>query len=217
MTLECRRFGQDCIGDNLRSMQSSNPPPAIGDLRQSLRAATSEIHANLHLHAGFAAIQDGTIGLVAYRSLLVRLYGFHVAFEAAVGVSSDRSDWLQEDLTALSVSRNTPLEKIPRCAALPAFDTPASRLGALYVVEGSTLGGRQLARGLDQLLGQAGNVGRRFFHGRGADTTPAWNAFLARMTSSERTAADHTETVEAAVKTFSIYEEWLSGWRHVTQ
>jgi heme oxygenase len=198
-------------------MQSSNPRPAIDDLRQSLRAATCEIHANLHLHAGFASIQDGTIGLAAYRSLLVRLYGFHASFEAAFGVASDRSDWLREDLTALSAGGHTTLDDIPRCTALTACHTPSGRLGALYVVEGSTLGGRHLARSLEPLLGSAGNAGRRFFLGRGAETTPAWNAFLARMTSSARTMAEHRETVAAAVRTFSIYQEWLNGWRQVAQ
>jgi len=198
-------------------MQSSKPRPASDDLRQSLRAATSEIHANLHLHAGFASIQNGTIGLIAYRSLLVRLYGFHVAFEAAFRVESDRSDWLREDLAALSAGGRPTLDEIPRCTALTSSHTPSARLGALYVVEGSTLGGRYLARSLEPLLGSAGNVGRRFFLGRGADTTPAWNAFLARMTSSARTIAEHRETVEAAVRTFSIYQEWLNGWRPVAQ
>jgi hypothetical protein len=70
------------------------------------------------------------------------------------------------------------------------FDTPARRLGALYVVEGSTLGGRHLARNLDPLLGSTESAGRRFFLGRGADTNAAWIGFLARMTLFAGTPAD---------------------------
>jgi heme oxygenase len=181
-----------------------------------LRAATREIHARLHLHAGFLSIQEGRIDRVAYRALLLRLYGFHLAFEAAAGIASVRSGWLADDLTVLNAGGTT-LAEAARCKDLAPFDTPMRRLGALYVVEGSTLGGRQLARNLDPLLGATVSAGRRFFLGRGADTTKAWNALLARMTSSARTSAERKETVEAAVGTFAIFEQWLNGWRDSTE
>jgi len=206
-------YVQGFIGDNpAMAIELAGTPLS---LRQSLRAATSEIHARLHLHAGFAAIQDGTIDLAAYRSLLVRLYGFHVSFEAAAGIPNDRSGWLEDDLAVVSMGGHT-LATVPRCAALPEFDKPARRLGAIYVIEGSTLGGRHLARNLDSLFGPIGSAGRRFFLGRGADTNTAWKAFLARMTFSARAPADRRETVEAAVGTFGIFQEWMDGWRDVT-
>jgi heme oxygenase len=105
------------------------------------------------------------------------------------------------------------LAKIPRCAGPTTVDTPARRLGALYVVEGSTLGGRQLARHLDPLLGTTGSAGRRFFLGRGAETNTVWNAFLAQMALLANTPADRQDAVEAAVQTFGIFQEWLGGWR----
>lgn len=185
------------------------------DIGHSLRAATSEQHARLHRHTGFAAVQSGTIILGDYRALLMRLYGFHVSFEAALGTDADRSDWLQEDLASGMMGAHA-LSTIPRCT-MPAFDTPASRLGALYVVEGSTLGGRQLARGLERLFGADGSSGRRFFLGRGAKTGAAWHAFLARLTLGAGTPHEHREIVAAAVRTFSLFEEWLRGWRDFTE
>jgi heme oxygenase len=184
-------------------------------LRQTLREATSGAHGRLHLHAGFAAIQNGTIELAQYRAILVRLYGFYRPFEAAVAIAADRSTWLQEDLAAVSVGSNA-LATIPRCSAFPRFDTPASQLGALYVVEGSTLGGRTLARNLDQLLGSH-VAGRRFLVGRGSQTNAAWIAFLARLTAAGNTPTGREEIVEAAVTTFSIFEEWLRGWSKLQQ
>jgi heme oxygenase len=181
-------------------------------LRQTLRAATSESHARLHLHAGFAAIQSGTIDLIDYRALLVRLYGFHLSFETAVGIENERSAWLRDDLAALGVGGHT-LATVPRCTALAAFDTPGRRLGALYVVEGSTLGGRHLARNLETLVGLAGRAGRCFFLGRGEDTDAAWHAFLARLAISASAPLVAAQIVAAAVATFSIFEEWLHGWR----
>jgi heme oxygenase len=185
-------------------------------LRQTLREATSEIHERLHLHAGFAAIQNGTIELAQYRAVLIRLYGFYQPFEAAMAIAAERSTWLQDDLAAMTVSGDT-LTTIPRCSAFPRFDTPASQLGALYVVEGSTLGGRTLARNLDPLLGSHVMAGRRFLVGRGSQTNAAWTAFLARLTAAGNTPTGRAEIVEAAVTTFSIFEEWLRGWSNLQQ
>jgi heme oxygenase len=183
-------------------------------LRQALREATSESHARLHLHSGFLAIQNGTVDLDAYRALLIRLYGFHVAFEAAMGISGDRSTWLQEDLTALGIGTEA-LPAIPRCASLPPLDTPGRRLGALYVVEGAMLGGRQLARSLASLLGSAGSRGRHFFLGRGAQTSSAWNAYLEQLDRVADTTAVRLELVASAVDTFNSFEGWVSGWRSI--
>jgi len=185
-------------------------------LRQTLREATSAAHERLHLHAGFAAIQNGTIDLIDYRALLVRLYGFYLPFEAAAGIAVDRSTWLREDLDDVTAGGYAPAT-IPRCAAMPRFATPARQLGALYVVDGSTLGGRRLARHLEPLLGYLGMRGRRFFLGRGAETSEAWNALLARLASAEGTPAVREEIVEAAVTTFDIFEQWLDGWRTLAQ
>lgn len=206
-------------------MQLSDPGPpfpgptagshALGatlSLRQTLRVATSEPHARLHLHSGFAAIQAGTINRDDYRSLLARLFGFHVEFEAAADVARDRSAWLRDDLADLGVDERAQA-CIPRCAALMTLDTPARRLGALYVVEGSTLGGRHLARNLDVLLGATGSAGRHFFLGRGTETAVAWNAFLQRLALLAGTAAVEAEVVATAVATFDIFEEWMRDWR----
>jgi heme oxygenase len=184
-------------------------------LRQSLRDATSAAHERLHHHPGFAAIQNGTIDLAQYRSLLARLYGFYEPFEAAVGIAGDRSAWLRADLAAVTMG-SYPFATIPHCTALARFATPALRLGALYVVEGSMLGGRQLARNLDLLLGSLATEGRRFFLGRGSNTTAEWNVYLARLAAAESTPAARDEIVAAAVTTFSIFEEWLRNWSNVT-
>jgi heme oxygenase len=188
---------------------SAPTPPS---LRETLREATSAAHARLHLHTGLAAIQDGTITRDDYRALLARLYGFHVALETSGGIASERSAWLREDLAALQMDAHT-MATIPRCTALGTFATPERRLGALYVMEGATLGGRHLARQLEPLLGSNGSAGRRFFLGHGADTSTAWNAFLGRLTLSAGVPAARTQIVAAAVEIFGIFEEWLRGWR----
>lgn len=182
-------------------------PPA---LRILLRSATHEAHERLHLHTGFAAVQNATIDMGAYRKLLLRLYGFYVPFEVAAG-GHDRSDWLKEDLTALGIAHRIPFA--PMCPGIPNLETAERRLGASYVVEGSALGGRELARGLDLLLGPGAENGRRFFSGRGSGTAKAWKDYLAQLSAAPTGTLAQAEIISAARETFSVFEHWLTGWR----
>lgn len=180
-------------------------------LHHELRDATRNIHKRLHLHAGFAAVQDGTIGVTAYQSLLARLYGFHRPFEQAAHIGNDRSKWLHNDLEMLG-DEGDAIAVLPHCAGFCAIRTSRERLGALYVIEGSALGGLALSRGLDHLFAPGVVEGRRFFRGRGRDTAPAWNAFLAQLSHADDGPASRAEIVATAVHTFSAFEGWLATW-----
>lgn len=180
------------------------------ELRLELRAATERVHDRLHRHAGFAAIKDATIGLADYQDILIRLYGFYLPFEAAMAIGPDRSDWLAADLGALQSKR--PLHSLIICADVPRLDTANRRLGALYVAEGSALGGRDLARSLDRLLGKEVTAGRRFFIGRGAETGLAWRRYLAQLSAAPPNPSARVEIIKGAVETFAAFEHWLNGW-----
>ena len=179
-------------------------------LRWVLRAATQGVHDRLHRHAGFAAIQDTTIGLADYQNLVVRLYGFYVPFEAAAAIGPDRSKWLAGDLEALGLKR--PLHALPRCPHVPRLDNAHLKLGALYVAEGSALGGRDLARSLDRLLGKDVTEGRQFFVGRGPGTGEAWKGYLAQLSAAPSRPSARAEIIKGAVETFAAFEHWLNGW-----
>ena len=175
-------------------------------LHARLRAATADAHARLHLHPGFKAIQDGSITPAAYRALLARLLGFYLPFEAACGMDDERSAWLRADLRALGAAH----QRIALCPAMPLLDGEAARLGAAYLAEGSLLGGRDLARKLDGLLGAGVIAGRRFFLGRGAATGPGWQAFLARLAAAY---GDAPAAEASAVLMFGVFENWMEHWR----
>jgi heme oxygenase len=179
--------------------------------RDLLRSATQGTHERLHHHAGFSVVKDGTITLPDYRALLICLYGFYLPFERAVGLERIRTQWLERDLAWLGVEASA-FPRIRFCADIPRYDCLERRLGARYVVEGSALGGRQLCRGLDQLLGQASIEGRRFFAGRGAGTGDAWRGFLDQLASLGNEPKGQAALVSAAVETFEVFETWLSGW-----
>jgi heme oxygenase len=179
--------------------------------REALRAATAAPHARLHQHAGFATVENGTIALPAYRALLARLYGFYEPFERALDTDPIRTRWLAADLAWLGIEAPA-LARIQTCAEIPPYPCRTSRLGALYVVEGSALGGRQLSRGLERLLGQGSADGRRFLVGRDADTGAAWRDFVERLIAADAEMSGRTTLIAAATATFAVFETWLADW-----
>jgi heme oxygenase len=185
-------------------------PPAPAMLRDALRRATTDVHERLHHHSGFAAVQSGTIDHASYITLLGRLYGFYRPFEAAAQLDPVRTRWLDSDLDALGVS---PVERarLPRCS-FPQLFSPDHSLGARYVVEGSALGGRGLARQLDGLLGPGESAGRTFFSGHEAATGAVWRDYLVLLGAVPSSALRRTAIIDGAIATFATFEQWLSGW-----
>lgn len=191
-------------------MSSAEADPGA-NLHGVLRGATLDVHQRLHRHQGFAAIQDATIDLASYRRLLIRLYGFYIPFETAAGIGCERSEWLKDDLGALGVDAAS-LATTALCREIPRLATHEARLGALYVIEGSALGGRQLGRNLAHLFGSDAVAGRRFFLGRGAGTGEAWRTYLAQLSAGAGHPAARPKIIDAAQETFAVFERWLAGW-----
>lgn len=184
----------------------------IPSLHCRLRDATAVVHERMHGHDGFGAIKAGLIDKSSYIQLLCRLYGFYRPFERETGIGDVRSRWLAKDLNALRLD-GLMREKILDCAYIPRLKAPHRRLGALYVVAGSALGGRQLARGLDHLFPTDETAGRLFFLGHGAQTGAVWRDYLAQLAAVPPDPDTHTEIVDAAIDTFAVFERWASGWK----
>ena len=181
-------------------------------LHFKLREATAAVHERMHDHDGLHAVKCGMIDRPSYTQLLCRLYGFYNAFERETGLGDMRSQWLRKDLDALGFDASLS-EKILDCTDIPRLGTAHRRLGALYVVEGSSLGGRQLARGLDHLFPPGQTAGRLFFLGHGAQTGAVWRGYLAELAAVPPDPHTQTEIVDAATDTFAVFERWASGWK----
>jgi heme oxygenase (biliverdin-IX-beta and delta-forming) len=200
----------------------SNDPASSG-MRARLRAATTAAHERMHAHPGFAAAAAGTIGFADYRRLLARLYGFHRPFEAAAceavastGFDFDiegraRSPALVADLKTLGLDPEA-IARLPLWTQSFSFASEAALLGALYVLEGSTLGGVQIARALQGVVGDKAGDGRRFFLGRGDQRSSMWRDFLAQLESLSEDAKSSREAIDSAVATFEDFEAWMTGW-----
>ena len=184
----------------------------VHSLHYRLREATALVHERMHSHDGFHRVKYGSIDKTSYTQLLCCLYSFYRPFEREMGLGDLRSQWLGQDLDTLGLDASF-REKILHCADIPRLQTPYRRLGALYVVAGSALGGRQLARGLGHLFPTDETSGRRFFLGHGAQTSAVWRDYLVLLAAAPPDPHTQTEIVDAAIDTFAVFERWASGWK----
>jgi heme oxygenase len=181
----------------------------------ALRAATEAAHLRLHAIPVFEALAEGRITRAAYAALLRRKLGFHAALEARLaevpgldGFGIDlaarrRSHLLHADIAWLGAKPEAPW------APLPAFGSLPAAIGGLYVAEGSTLGGRQLARALQPIL-PPGLDGRRFLLGHGARHGEMWHGCCAAIERCGTVPQARAEMTQGALATFAAFEAWFT-------
>lgn len=148
-----------------------------------------------------------------YRKLLVKFYAFYSFFEAKMrsAIESNQVDFdyekrlnapkLFNDLRSLGMSK-TGISNIAGFDDLPALDSPEKIFGALYVVEGSTLGGQIISRHLKEKFNLDETNGVAFFSGYGKETGKMWNAFREKITAFALNSTDHEAVIKSAIATF---------------
>ena len=87
---------------------------------------------------------------------------------------------------------------------LPAIRTAAEAFGAMYVLEGATLGGRIITRHLERRLGLSDGRGYSYFCAYGTEVGAMWQQFRVTL-DVEVAPADHRSTIEAALHTFCAF------------
>ena len=190
--------------------------PTSQSLRFRLRDRTEAIHQRLDesLEAqGMMRSLDG------YRAILKRFLGLYRPLErhlegiswAASGIDAGqrrKAGWLSADLEQLGLTSGE-IEKLPDCLSLPRLSSVPEGLGALYVIEGATLGGQVITRHIQSALGIDAANGGRFFTAYGDRTGLLWREFVAVLDrhggDSEATAAIE----RTAIETFRCFESWM--------
>ena len=179
-----------------------------------LKRSTEEDHAAIERALN---LPDPTLTLISYRTLLERFYGYYAPWERICRPSVDqflpgffdkrlRTPLLERDLAFLG---GGDVHAITECLNVPAVRSLAQALGSMYVVEGSTLGGRLLSRHFSDALGVEAETGGMFFAGYGGRTGAMWREFAA-IVETHLPSSSATEGVEAAQNTFRTLREWLA-------
>jgi heme oxygenase len=192
------------------------------DLRAVLRRATTTRHERLHQHPLLEPILSGRVSLRQYVGILEAFYGIYQPLEERVreaagllhySLHSGRLGHAGRLKCDLAYFGYTPLAlaQLHRCMHLPEYSSIAALLGCLYVIEGSMLGGRVIARHVKQTLGLTEQDGCRFFSSYGTKTDAYWT-LLCRELHAHRLDGEARHTaVRAANALFAAFERWFNA------
>jgi heme oxygenase len=190
------------------------------DLPLSARLKLSVASLHDEIEAG-AAMPDGILSLADYASALGRFHAVFAPVEDNLAAFNAWPEWgidlaghrrtpaLRADLAALGFDH----------AAMPLLVTPkldnfAAALGALYVLEGSALGGKVILRALEARLGPQIAGATAFFGGAGRQGALPWPAFKARLDAfGHGRPASQVRSIAGAMAVFRQFAEALRTGR----
>jgi heme oxygenase len=209
------------VAPSIEREPSSRRAPST-DILARLKQETTAEHAAIERAA---RIMDPALSLAQYQHYLEQSYGFYAQVEPmlqrlgaweALGLSAAeraKLPLLEADLAALGRDVSTlPLAAPPR---LPGV---AEAFGCLYVLEGSTLGGRVISRHVQARLGAG--VTRQFLDGYGPRTGESWQTFRGALAAAARQHGDDRRgngrniegrIIAGAKATFEAFTAWLSA------
>jgi heme oxygenase len=165
----------------------ASPQPAAADaVLAELRASTRRQHDRIEALLAL----DAPMPLSRYATILLGFQHFLTQWEREVAdamparlqgwlAGRGRLDFLAQDLDFLRLHLpalpRRAVAVAPRC--LPEEPSVAAAFGALYVIEGSALGGQVIAPRLKRELGLEPGRGASYFHGFGDLTGCMWREF----------------------------------------
>lgn len=175
---------------------------------KELREKTSGYHHKLEETALSQVILSEGITIGAYIDYLKVMYVFTQPFEETFFPLAkrffpdihgrERADFLKNDLLKLGVAPSELDE-----ADFVSFEVRDIEeiAGAIYVMEGSSLGGRVIFKHVHKTLGLSEDTGASYFYGYGSETGKMWTSFLDALWDF---TAQHSQqkVIEGAVKTF---------------
>lgn len=178
-----------------------------------LKDATADAHAALEAHPLMTRLAHApTRGVLI--DALSRQAGWYAAIEPAIDrrlghcrppdmAERRKTPLIRADLAALGVA----FDDIPTCDKIPAIVDAEGALGALYVLEGASLGGAILSGTLTDVLGE--DVPHRFFDPYGRDRSIRWRRFLDHMEQCLQRPEGRRIAAESALATFESLLAWL--------
>lgn len=182
-------------------------------IMHELREATRVDHHALETSLG---LTDPDVSTSKYVQTLERFYGYYAPLEDRLpdipGVTDVIDDLglrlkvplLQRDLHHWGCNEQT----LPHCYTLPRLHDALDALGCLYVLEGSTLGGRLLIRHFQSRLGISPHGGGAFFAGYGERTPAMWRAFGEALGALPLSGDQSERVVQNARATFHTLHSW---------
>lgn len=114
--------------------------------------------------------------------------------------SREKAKFIKDDLAALGAENHA--LTLPLSTSLPN-NSVAFKLGIMYVVEGSSLGGRVILKNISDSLGYDADYGARYFAGYGSETGSHWKKFLTMLMGYEDVHKCGAEVIAGADYAFN--------------
>jgi heme oxygenase (biliverdin-IX-beta and delta-forming) len=174
-----------------------------------LRHATFDLHRSVDQAFDLKSLVASSL---EYCRRLVKLHQIYTLVEKAL----DAVDWADTGLARRQMRVRwieDDLEKLGHAPAalvlLPelCLSSLGEGLGCLYVIEGSTLGGRIIYERVKARLGFDADHGARYFFGYGADTAEMWASFIGKLNTFGANTDIGAEAEMAARRVFLLFEQ----------
>lgn len=174
---------------------------------ERLRDATKQLHDEIEQDNLASKIMSHEISLDEYKLLLLQNYIAYKITEEQIGQhldnwESDKSLRLKKDLDALKVDTSVLADFQNRFK----IKNRTEAIGATYVLEGSALGGMQIAKELPNCQNLQ-ETGKPHFFTPKRQSMEGWNIFLKRLRNSEFSEEEKSMAAQKARETFIFFGE----------
>jgi len=186
---------------------------------QNLRASTADCHKQLELNSLSLALMSDNVNEDIYCNYLNHLYSFVKGFEEFVypilsnyflNISKrKKAFFIEEDLKEYSFSTKE-ITLIQEQFFREIYTDIYTAAGAMYVLEGSTLGGQIIIKHLQKTLAPSFK-GSAYFSAYHHTTGSMWKEFLQQLTALPTTDSEEQKIITGAIKTFEIINTILSN------
>lgn len=150
-----------------------------------------------------------------YIELLQLFYSYFGGLEEKINnhiTANHLSDYNQRRKSAALAADIQALGGMPVAKAsgndLPLISNATEAFAALYVIEGSTLGGQIISQMMGRQLDLPNDVGLSFFKGYGDDTDCMWTAFKEALNNHANTKTEQDNVIDTANQTFTKFKNW---------
>jgi heme oxygenase len=92
---------------------------------------------------------------------------------------------------------------------LPEINNHLQAIGAMYVMEGSTLGGVHISKMIQQRLPSLDAKALTFFNGYKSDTQTMWQKFKTAIDGEQLQPGEAASVIHAANETFIYFGNWI--------
>ena len=186
---------------------------------EKLRAATTPSHTNLEALPVSVSIMNPKVSDAEYALYLTLMHDVvkdveENIFPTAKAILPEldvhpKVQFIEADLKTLGAVKTTSVTPLSSKVDVATL-SPAFALGVMYVIEGSSLGGRVILKNINGALGHDADSGATYFAGYGGQTGSHWKNFLGSFMQYEAQTNSQDEIIKGANFAFDAIASHLN-------